>query len=268
MTDKDVKYPQPGKISKVVRTGLNLAGGSIPYVGGLITTVSGAWAEHEQDKINTFLNQWLQMLQDELKEKERTILEIMQRLDVADEKISDRIKSSEYQSILKKCFRNWSSIDTEKKRELVRNILTNAAASDLSTDDVVKLFLDWIDQYSELHFQVIACIYQYPNGISRGDIWDKIGKIMAREDSSDADLYKLLIRDLSTGSIIRQHRQIDYHGNFIKQPLRKSGRGSTQLTSAFDREDLYVLTALGSDFVHYAMTDIPIKVSYEPEFQP
>lgn len=43
------------------------------------------------------------------------------------------------------------------------------------------------------------------NGISRGSKWKKIGKGEAREDSAEADLYKLLFRDLSTGGIIRQH---------------------------------------------------------------
>jgi hypothetical protein len=267
MNESTNEFPASGNSGKAIRAGLNAVSGLIPLGGGLLAAIAGAWSEREQEKINSFLQHWFQMLQDELKEKEKTIIEITQRLDMHDQKISERIKSPEFQALLKKCFRNWSAVENEKKRELVRNILANAAASNLSTDDVIKLFIDWINQYSEFHFQVISCIYQHPNGISRGNIWDKIGKKEMREDSADADLYKLLIRDLSTGGIIRQYRQTDYHGNFVKQPQRtkkNSGTRTNQMTSAFDKIELYVLTSLGSTFVHYAMTDIPIKIEFQP----
>jgi len=32
--------------------------------------------------------------------------------------------------------------------------------------------------------------------------------------------------------------------------------------SAFDNNDKYVLTNLGQQFIHYAMTDLPIKIDY------
>jgi hypothetical protein len=82
------------------------------------------------------------------------------------------------------------------------------ASSAVSSDDVVRMFIDWISQYSELHFQVIGAIYN-SGGITRGAIWRKIGKGRVREDSADADLYKLLFRDLSTGGVIRQNRETD-----------------------------------------------------------
>jgi hypothetical protein len=99
---------------------------------------------------------------------------------------------------VKKAFREWAGTESEAKREFVRNILTNAAASRVSSDDVVRLYLDWLGNYSELHFQVIGAIYN-SDGITRGEIWKKIGKGEVREDSAEADLYKLLFRDLSTG---------------------------------------------------------------------
>lgn len=115
-----------------------------------------------------------------------------------------------------------------------------------------------------MHFQVIGAIYN-SNGISRGEIWTKIGKGSVREDSADADLYKLLFRDLSTGGIIRQHRERDYHGNIIpKTPQRRpKGSGPKPPVSAFDNEERYELTALGNQFVHYAMTDLPLKIDFK-----
>jgi hypothetical protein len=37
------------------------------------------------------------------------------------------------------------------------------------------------------------------------------------------------------------------------------------MKSAFDREEKYELTDLGQQFVHYAMTDLPLKIEYKPE---
>lgn len=89
------------------------------------------------------------MLQDELKEKEATMIEILARLDLQDQEINERVNSKEFQSIVKKIFREWSGAESEEKRKFIRNILTSAAASNLTSDDVVRLFIDWINKYSE-----------------------------------------------------------------------------------------------------------------------
>lgn len=221
--DKDPDEDGLGKednIGKISRGALQAVGGAIPFAGGLFSAIAGAWSEHEQQKANRFFEHWIRMLEDEIKEKEETIIEIMARLDLADEEISKRVESAEYQSLIKKTFREWSGAESNEKRVYIRNILANAASCQVSSDDVVRMYIDWINQYSEMHFQVIAAIYNSA-GITRGQIWTKIGRGEVREDSADADLYKLLFRDLSTGGIIRQHRKTDYHGNFIpKAPLR------------------------------------------------
>lgn len=158
------------KVGKYGRAGLNAVSGAIPFVGGLLSAAAGVWGEAEQERINKLLQQWLQMLEDELREKGRTIAEVIARLDMNDENVTTRIESDEYQSILKKAFRNWSSIDSEAKREKIRNILANAAATTLTSDDVIKLFIEWIAAYSDFHFEVVGEIYRQP-GISRGQIW-------------------------------------------------------------------------------------------------
>jgi len=260
--DKKLEFPESGKSSKHTRTALNAASGLIPFAGGVLSAISGAWSEKEQDQVNTFFKHWVQGIEDELKEKEATLIEIMARLDLQDEHISKRVESREYQSLVRKTFRDWAATESEKKREYVRNILSNAASSTMASDDVVRLFMEWIDTYSEMHFQVIGATYN-ANGISRGEIWRKIGRDPVREDSADADVYKLLIRDLSTGGIIRQHREVDYHGNFIAKPKKKSTPGSSRtMKSAFDEDELYVLTELGQQFIHYAMTDLPIRIEF------
>lgn len=260
--------PNPPGWTKHARALLQL-GSAVPFAGGVFSAAAGYWSEHEQAQMNEFLCGWLKMIQDELREKERTIADVATRLDMQDEQISARVRSDEYQSLMKKAFRNWAGTESRKKQEYIRNILTNAAATDLTSDDVVRLFLDWLGNYSEFHFAVIADIYQNP-GATRGQIWQRRGKGRPREDSAEADLYKLLFRDLSTGGVIRQHRETDYAGNFIaKRPAKPSGRssGSRQMTSAFDDEDQYELTALGDQFVHYAMTELTPKIEYHPDIE-
>jgi septum formation inhibitor MinC len=246
---------------KIVRAGMNIASGVIPLAGGLLSAASTAWSERDQDRVNAFFKQWLQMLQDEIKEKEQTIFEIAARLDMQDENVTKRLESPEYQTLLRKAFREWSAAESEEKRQYVRNVLANAAATALVSDDVIRLFLDWMKTYSELHLHVIAKIYNQ-NGITRGEVWKKLGKPDVREDSADADLFKLLFRDLSTGGVIRQHKETDWEGNFLKTSTKgKSHSSDRRAKSAFDESEPYELTELGKQFVHYAMTDLPLKIA-------
>ena len=268
--DEAKKLPQgvPGGLA--IRAALNAVGGAIPFAGGMLSAASAAWSEREQATVNKALEQWLQMLQAELEEKAQTILEIVARLDLKDEKVSERIASSEYQSLLRKAFREWPGGESEKKRELVRNILAHAAEANLTSDDVVRLFIQWLSSYSELHFTVIGSIYN-DEGVTRARIWEKVGKEEVREDSPEADLFRLLIRDLSTGGIVRQHREKDYGGNFLRKPAKRQRKGmpvSSIIESAFEDTKGYELTELGRQFVHYAMTDLPARIEFAETGEP
>jgi hypothetical protein len=46
--------------------------------------------------------------------------------------------------------------------------------------------LKWIKDCSEFHFEVVRAIY-YNAGITRGEVWRKLGRAPVREDSSEAD---------------------------------------------------------------------------------
>lgn len=235
-----------------------------PGFTGFFSAAGGHWSESEQKKLNDFFKHWLEMLKAEMAEKQKTIIEIAERLDLHDEEIADRVSSDDYQSLLRKGFRDWSGTESEQKRILVRNILSNAGASRIVSDDVVRLFMDWVKIYSEFHFEVVSKIYNNA-GITRMGVWDALGRDPVREDSAEADLFKLLFRDLSTGGIIRQHRETDFQGNYIaKRPNRRGAQqvGSRQMKSAFDDTEEYELTALGQQFIHYAMSDLPRKITY------
>jgi hypothetical protein len=207
------------------------------------------------------------MLQAELEEKAQTILEIIARLDMNDENTAERVASPEYQALLRKAFRERAGAESEEKRKLVRNILANAADASLISDDVVRLFIQWIADYSELHFAVIAATYN-DAGVTRARMWEKVGKEEVREDSAEADLFKLLIRDLSTGGIIRQQREKDYAGNFLRKQAQRRPKGalaSNTVESAFEDTKGYELTELGQQFVHYAMTELPLRIEFTRE---
>jgi len=263
MKEKDNIPAESSKLSRISRGTLQIAGGAIPLVGGVLSAIAGAWSEKDQDTVNRFFQYWIRMIKDELTEKENTVAEIMARLDLQDDKVTKRLESEEYQSLIRKTFREWAGAESQTKRDIIRNILANAASTDVTSDDVIRLFLDWIKTYSELHFKVAAAIYN-SQGITRAAIWKKIGKGPVREDSADADLFKLLMRDLNMGGVIRQHRETDYHGNFMRKnsPARKSSAATT-MKSAFDNEEKYELTQLGQQFVHYAMTELPPKIEFK-----
>ncbi len=259
-------FPEGFKGGKAIRAVLNAAGGVVPLLGGLLSAGAGFWSESEQEKINAFFEQWLRMLEDDMKEKAPTVLEIMSRLDMNDDQTAERVASPEYQSLIRKAFRDWAGAESEEKRILIRNILSNAAAKSLTSDDVIRMFLQWVEAYSELHFAVISSIYN-DSGVTRARIWEKVGKQEVREDSAEADMFKLLIRDLSTGSIVRQHREKDYAGNFLRKPAQKRPKHvpvSATTESAFEDTKGYELTELGQQFVHYAMTDLPLKIEFRP----
>jgi hypothetical protein len=79
-----------------------------------------------------------------------------------------------------------------------------------------------------------------------------------REDSAEADLFRYLIRDLSMGGVIRQDRETDAYGRFVKKDTKGVSHqaGSLVMESAFEESKPYVLTALGKQFVHYVMVDV------------
>lgn len=171
--DLTPKIPK-SKRGKTRRAVLNTLG-AVPFAGGLFSAMAGYWGEQEEAKANEFLRNWISMIQDEIKEKEKTIIKIMSRVDMHDKAIQERITSDGFQSLLKKSFRELPAAESEEKRVLLRNLLSNAAASQVSSDDVVRLFLDWLNTYSPFHFEVMAAVYN-SQGISRGQIWEKVGR--------------------------------------------------------------------------------------------
>lgn len=249
--------------SRVARFLMNGVAGQLPGVGGFVGAGAGAWSESEQDHINDVLKAWLKLHEDEIREIGITMAEVLVRLNLLDADVKARVESREFLSLVRKALRDWAAAESEEKRVLIRNLLANAASCRLCSDDIVKLFIEWIRQYSEAHFKVIRTVYQNP-GSTRAEIWSIIHGEHVREDSAEADLFKLLIRDLSMGAVIRQAREMDGAGNFVRQRPRRKGRLPSTLTSAFDDDKDYILTELGKQFVHYTMNEIVPRLGTAP----
>lgn len=242
------------KYSRVALSAL----GAIPWVGSLLSVAATLSSEKDQGKVNDIFLLWAQEHETKLNELGVTLGEVFARLDSFGETIKGRIESDDYLILVRKTFRQWDESETAEKKDMLRKLITNAAGTELSHDDLVRLFLEWIDKYHEFHFMVIREIYSNPR-VTRRQIWTNLREDIPREDSADADLFKLLIRDLSTGGVIRQERETDYAGNYIRK-RSQTKRGGNTLESAFEDTKPYVLTDLGSQFVHYVMDDLAIQI--------
>ena len=233
---------------------------SIPWVGGVLSAMASSDAEKDQGTINDFHRQWLEEHRARIVKLWDTLNYMVERLEGFEEDVKDRLESEEYLALVRKGFRSWDQADTDEKKNLIKNLLTNACATKLCADDLVRLFIDWVNLYHEAHFRVIREVFKNP-GISRGLIWDHTAGARPREDSAEADVYKLLVRDLSAGGVIRQHRETDYAGNYIKKSIKGLSRSTSgTMKSAFDDEEEYELTELGKQFVHYTMNEVVLRV--------
>ena len=259
---RELERPLGAERQRRYRRFLLAALGSVPWVGGLIAASATLDGEREQQKINDLEQEWLDEHSDKLKELGAALLEILQRLETLGEEIQTRIQTDEYLGLVRQAFRVWDQADTREKRKLIQNLLTNAGGTPLTADDVVRLFIQWIDHYHEAHFAVMRSILKNP-GCTRAGMWDDVHGTPVLENSAEADLFKLLIRDLSTGGVIRQHRDTTADGQFLKKtPTRTpKGYGSRVMKSAFDDVEQYELTELGRQFVHYTMNEVVPRIA-------
>ncbi len=251
------------------RAVLGAALGSIPWIGGVYSTLINLQAESEQNKTNDLHKIWLLEHQEKIVILGETLRSVISRLDEyskagdVEELIIKRIQSAEYLGLVRETFKSWDEASTREKREMFRRLITNAAAIELCTDDMVRIFIKWIAQYHEYHILIMTEIYRNP-GITLGEIWDNIfaqdGRQRPCENSAEADLYRSFIHDLQLGGVIRQQRNVNDQGQFLKKS-RKSRSQSNVMKSSFDDEDEQELSELGSQFIHYVLEDVVPQIS-------
>jgi hypothetical protein len=232
--------------------------GAIPWIGGFVAAYI-EWSKGE--KVDHLQAQWLRQHQQKMDRLNDAIGNIAERLTNFGDEINQRLESPEYLALVDKGFRAWDSASTGEKRDYIRRLLANAAAISLCSDDLVRLFLAWIETYDETHFKVIRAIYNR-NGITRRGIWLSMHPTVPRDDSSEADLFKLLIHDLTLGYVVRQQRATTTDGQFLKKRAGGGGRrvSPSTMKSPFDDYEPYELTELGQQFVHYVMDELAPQI--------
>jgi hypothetical protein len=251
---------EPSRWERILEKFLLAAIGSIPWVGGFIVAAARIPKEEATDRKENLQTKWLEEHQKKLEQLRKTLDEISQRFKILGTEIEERIQSQEYLALVRQTFRAWDKSETDEKRRYAANLLSNAAGTRICSDDVLRLFISWIDLYHESHFAVIREIFKNP-GATRFDIWTELYGALPREDSAEADLYKLLIRDLSTGGVLRQARDTNEAGQFLrKRPARHRGHAPMTVESAFEDTKPYLLTELGKQFVHYTMNEIVPRI--------
>lgn len=263
----ELEAASPSRRKRILEAITLAALGSIPWLGGVLTAAATFKFDESgvlQDDLRT---RWLEEHQSKLLRLREALDQIFSRLNSLGKEIEERIESPGYLALVRRSFRQWDQADTDEKRRLIVALLTNAAGLRVCSDDIVRLFLDWIERYHESHFAVIREVYRNP-GPTRYEIWLALyGEPLPRDDSAEADLFRMLISDLTIGRVVRQPRDVDQDGRFRRKvPQRRRSAVPVNLESAFEDTKQYVLTGLGSQFVHYTMTELVTRLeSVNPE---
>jgi hypothetical protein len=257
---------EPTRRRRILEKFVLAALGSIPWVGGFLSAAADYKIQEGSQRQESLQTKWLEEHQKKILQLGETLEEVQNRFERLGPAIEERIQSEEYLGLVRKAFRIWDEADTQEKRRYAANIVTNSAGTRVCSDDVVRLFLDWLERYHEVHFAVIREIYQNP-GSTRQEIWTNLYGEVPRDDSAEADLFKLLVHDMGVGHVIRQERGVNQLGQFVRKTPRRAPQRSAPATmkSAFDDTDRYVLTELGKQFVHYTMNEVVTRIGEQAD---
>mgnify|MGYP001592689444 CR=1 FL=1 len=249
---------------KYTRVGMAALGG-LPWVGSVISAAATLSAENEQGVTNQLLYLWVKEHEGKLKEFGTTLNLLFGRFESFGDQIKERIESDEYITLVRKTFRLWDQAETLEKREMLRKVIANAGGLTIAQDDLIRMFLEWINKYHEFHFAVIREVQKAgADGITRAEIWSRIRGERPQDNSSEANLFTLLISDLSLGEVITQFREVNSEGQRMRQKGQKRSSSST-MQSPFEDTKPYVLTGLGTEFVHYVMEELVPQIEKAKE---
>jgi hypothetical protein len=121
--------------------------GSIPWIGGFVSAAENIKTEEGTHKIDALQTRWLEEHENKLDKLYAALLEISQRFEQLNDAIDDRIQNESYLDLVRKSFRAWDTADTDEKRMYICNLITNAAGTRVCSDDVVRLFIDWLVKF-------------------------------------------------------------------------------------------------------------------------
>lgn len=242
--------PIPRDEDKLGALVLSYISGITPSDKSLAKTVSDL--QGSEVDAQTLFEQWFTYQEEDIAIKAHILTEVLQSLDFSKRKVKKRVESPNYLALVRKSLRDLSADESQQKHHMIGNLLYNAAVLDLTPDNILKIFISWIENYTDEHFAVLKEIADR-GPLTRRDIWLYIHDKIPSEDSAAAEFYRLVIFDLSVGHLIRQQREKDYYGKVVKKrnPAEMSQDQPTEFTTTFGDEKLYELTELGKQFVRY-----------------
>ena len=165
---------------------------AIPWAGQILSARKEFVGDPEQAEINELYKEWLKVHKSKVHSLMVSLDDVAGRLETIPDQLDERINSESYLALVRRAFKSWDQSETKEKQEYIVNLISNAASTNLCPDDLIRLFNDWIDTYHEIHFKVIRAIYQ-KKGITRLGIWGSVSAEIPKENSAEADLFKLLI---------------------------------------------------------------------------
>lgn len=235
----------------------------MPWLGQVLANTATSYDENEQGKAQGLFEEWNKVHKEKLDRLLTALDDMANRLDSVYDRYQNRIESDEYLGLVRCAFKSWDTSESIEKQQYVINLISNAVASHLCPDDQVRLFNDWLDKFHEIHFKVVQAIYQ-GNGITRLRIWLQISDVLPKEGTAEADLFKLVIDDLTTSGVIKQYHPTTYDSRIVRQANDgKAGESESSENaseeSVFENTKPYQLTELGSQFVYYTMNQVVKK---------
>jgi hypothetical protein len=160
---------------RVIQKFILAALGSIPWIGGFLSSAATLKTEEGARRTDRLHTQWLEEHAKKLANLRITLETVVDRFGSLGPAIDERIQNEEYLQLVRRAFRVWDEAATEEKRGYVGNVVANAAGTRVCSDDVVRLFLDWLNLYHESHFAVIRGIYDklryYPFRDLGSNLW-------------------------------------------------------------------------------------------------
>ena len=141
---------EPTRRSRIVEKFFLAALGSIPWIGGFLSAAANYKTEEGTLRQDSLQSQWLEEHYRKIQLLRETLVGIQQQFERLGPSMEERIQSDEYLALVRKAFRIWDEADTQDKRRYIGNVVTNSAGTRLCSDDVLRLFLDWLDLYHEV----------------------------------------------------------------------------------------------------------------------
>lgn len=143
----EIELSSPSRRQRILAAIALAALGSIPWIGGVISAAASYKRTADQGNRDDLLREWLLQHHGKLQELRATLGQITARVDAFGEDVEQRITSESYLALVRQTFRQWDEAETAEKRRLLVQLITNAAGTRICSDDILRLFLDWLDTY-------------------------------------------------------------------------------------------------------------------------